>query len=211
MSASKAYFYVTSLVRKGLLRKGDDGLYRLGPSALDLGLAALAQVDAIEEAREAMLRIRRNVDESIHLSVWGSAGPTVVHRLPAPHWQLEIRLGAVLSPLTATGRSLMTAFSDEAVEAIIREELARSKPSGPWHRFSPDKAMKMFREDLRRGFSRGFGSVYPGTTSLAAPVRDQSGNTVGAITVFGANETFDTRYDGPAANALLSGVRSIGV
>jgi DNA-binding IclR family transcriptional regulator len=69
----------------------------------------------------------------------------------------------------------------------------------------------MFIEDRRRGVSRGFGSVYPGTTSLAAPVRDQSGNTVAAITIFGANERFDTRYDGLVAKALLSGVQSIGV
>jgi DNA-binding IclR family transcriptional regulator len=210
MSASKAYFYVTSFVRKGLVRKDEDGRYRLGPSALNLGLAALAQVDAIEEARQVMVRIRSSVDESIHLSVWGSAGPTVVHRLPAPHWQLEIRLGAVLAPLTASGRSLMTAFPDEAVATIIREELTRSKPSDPWHRFSLEKAMKIFAEDRRRGLSRGFGSVYPGATSLAAPVRDQSGNTVGAITILGANDRFDLSYEGPVAKALLSGVRSIG-
>jgi DNA-binding IclR family transcriptional regulator len=210
MSPSKTFFYVTSFLRMGLITKDDDGLYRLGPSALNLGLAALAQVDAVDEARRAMARIRSSVDHSIHLAVWGSAGPTVVHRLPALDWQLEVRLGAVFSPLTATGRSLMVSFPDSAVKKIIRDELARSKPSDPWHNFSVEKAMRIFNEDRERGISRGFSSVDVAASSLAAPVRDQSGNAVAAITISGGKDTFDTSYDGTIAKALLAGVHGIG-
>jgi len=210
MSPSKAFFYVTSFLRMGLVTKDDDALYRLGPSALNLGLAALAQVDAVDEARRAMARIRSSVSQSIHLAVWGSAGPTVVHRLPAVDWQLEVRLGAVFSPLTATGRSLMVSFPDAAVKKIIREELARAKPSDPWNSFTLEKALRIFEEDRHRGISRGFGSVDVGASSLAAPVRDQSGNAVAAVTISGGKDTFDTSYDGPIAKALLAGVHSIG-
>lgn len=210
MTPSKAYFYVTSFVRKGFVDKTDEGLYRLGPKALHLGLAALAQIDATDEARAAMVRIRSNVDQSMILSVWGAAGPTVVHRLPAVGWQLELRLGAVLSPFTATGRALLTAFPSESLDALVGSELARARPSDPWHGYGPAKMMKVVLEDRRRGVSRGFGSVYPGATSLAAPVRDVTGQTVAAITVIGGAADFDTRYEGPVAKALLEGVRSIG-
>jgi DNA-binding IclR family transcriptional regulator len=211
MSPSKAYFYVTSFVRKGFVAKSDDGLYRLGPTALHLGLSALAQIDAVEEARAAMVRIRSSVDQSMILSVWGSAGPTVVHRLPAAGWQLELRLGAVLSPFTATGRALLTAFPEEILDALVRDELAQVRPTDPWRGFSQAKMMKIVLDDQRRGVSRGFGSVYPGATSLAAPVRDQTGQTVAAITVIGGAADFDTRYEGPVAKALLKGIRGISV
>jgi len=209
MSPSKAYFYVTSFVRKGIITRDDAGLYRLGPAALNLGLAALAQVDAVEEARHAMMRIRSSVDQSIQLSVWGSAGPTIVHRLPAAQWHLDLRLGAVLSPLTATGRTLMTSFPEASVERIIAETLKKSKPSDPWHKFSVAKAMGIFLEDRERGITTGFGNTHPGVLSLAAPVRDQSHNTVAAITITGSDDQFDTSYDGVFAKALLEGVRGI--
>ncbi|MDB5594255.1 MAG: IclR family transcriptional regulator [Hyphomicrobiales bacterium] len=206
MSPSKAYFYLTSLVRSGLVSRDDAGLYKLGRAAREIGFAALSQIDAIDEAREAMVRIQRDIDQSINMSVWGTAGPTVVHRLPAPYWRLEIRLGAVLSPLTATGRSLLTGFPESVVSEIIRDALAKATSADPWRQFSQKKAMSIFLEDRERGLSRGFGSVFPGATSLAAPFRDQNGNTVAAITIQGEGERFDTSYDGPVAKALLAAV-----
>lgn len=204
MTPSKAYFYLTSLVRVGLVHKqAEDGRYRLGMAALGLGLAAMAQVDPVENARACMGDLRDALHQSVALAVWGPLGPTIVSRLPGFQWQLEVRLGATLSPMTATGRALMVSFPRPLLERTVREALASARPRDPWSELSETQALNLCLEDKARGVARGFGTVFPGATSLAAPIFDSSGNAVAALTILGDKDQFDASFEGEPARALL--------
>ena len=55
MAAAKAHRYLVSLIRAGLAeQEHESGRYRLGPMALDIGLAALRQVDVLKFGGEAL-------------------------------------------------------------------------------------------------------------------------------------------------------------
>ena len=205
MTPSKAFFYLTSLVRVGLVHKQpEDGRYRLGIAALGLGLAAMAQVDPVENARASMGDLRNSVHQSVALAVWGPQGPTIVSRLPGFQWQLEVRLGAILSPMTATGRALMMSFPGPLLRSTVRGALATAREREPWSALSEREAINLCETDRARGIALGFGVVFPGATSLAAPVFDSSGNVVAALTILGDKEQFDTNFEGEPARTLLA-------
>lgn len=62
MSAAKAHRYLVSFQRLGLVHQDASSTrYDLGPSALQLGLAALTRVDAVKLARERMTPLMERI------------------------------------------------------------------------------------------------------------------------------------------------------
>ena len=210
MTPTKAYFYLTSFVRVGLLARTEDGSYRLGPNLLDLGLTALSQIDVLDAARAAMQELRNELGGDVFLSVWGSRGAVIVQRVLGTRWSSwEIRVGAVLPPLSATGRAFLAHFPEPLRRELIRAELRRADAHDPWHRLSESAAMEMCEEVRRHGLSRGSGNVIPGHTSLAAPVLGVDGTASAAITLSGDAGRFDSAYNGRNARTLLAVTRRL--
>lgn len=59
MTASKAYLYLATFEREGLVRQDPaTGHYGFGPSIIRLGLAAIRQIDIVRLAREELDRLR---------------------------------------------------------------------------------------------------------------------------------------------------------
>src|SRR4051812_33865494 len=63
MPASKAHLYLVSFVREGMAYQDEaTGHYGLGRFAIDLGLAAIRQLDVVDLAREELRRLRGETD-----------------------------------------------------------------------------------------------------------------------------------------------------
>ncbi|TMH63330.1 MAG: hypothetical protein E6H57_17290 [Betaproteobacteria bacterium] len=78
MPPAKAHRYLVSLIRAGLAEQDrESGRYRLGPLALELGLAALGAMDVLKCGAEVMADLRAAIDETVLLAVWGNKGPVV--------------------------------------------------------------------------------------------------------------------------------------
>ncbi len=175
MSPSKAHFYLTSFARLGLVTQPlAGGPFTLGPAAVRIGVAALAQIDILQLARDALFDVRDATGQTVFLSVWGSYGPTIVHRVQGLSWSpVEIRVGLVLSAMSATGRAFLACYPDSAVESIIRAAIAEATPQVPWYKMSLAKARSFLDEVRRDGVARGNESEAPmsGFRGLAAPRR----------------------------------------
>jgi DNA-binding IclR family transcriptional regulator len=213
MSPSKTQFYLTSFVRLGLVTQAvAGGPYTLGPAAVRIGVAALMQVDILQLAREALFEIRDATGENTFLSVWGAAGPTIIHRVQGFRWStVEIRVGAVLGPLSATGRALLSGYPDEAVAPILSDALAKATPQEPWFGATIAEARALVDEVRRDGVARGSSSVAPGSgvRGLAAPLVDHEGNVVAAFTISGDSRYLDVSADGPNVTVLLATTRRL--
>src|SRR5437773_4510106 len=107
MPPAKAHRYLVSLIRAGLAEQDrESGRYRLGPLALELGLAALGAMDVLKSGAEVIADLRAAIDETVLLAIWGNKGPVVAR------WEestrpvaTNVRAGWVM-PLanSATGR-----------------------------------------------------------------------------------------------------------
>jgi DNA-binding IclR family transcriptional regulator len=213
MSPSKAHFYVTSFVRLGLLTQPvAGGAFTLGPAAVRIGVAALSQIDILQLARDALYEIRDATGQTVFLSVWGSFGPTVVHRVQGRTWSpVEIRVGLVLSALSATGRAFLACYPDSAVESILRTAIGSASQQMPWFKMSLSKARALLDEVRRDGVARGIESEAPGSgfRGLAVPIVDHEGNVQAVLTINGNASELDVSTDGPNVSALLAVARRL--
>ncbi|MDO5103499.1 MAG: IclR family transcriptional regulator [Lautropia sp.] len=134
MPAAKAHPYLVSFGKLGLVEQDPlTGRYRLGPFALQMGLAALHALDPVKIAMQEVGRLADELQLSIAIAVWGNFGPTVIH-LEEGNRPLHVNLrpGTVMTPLllSATGRVFAAFMPERIVAPILAEECRPSAHHG---------------------------------------------------------------------------------
>jgi len=211
MSPSTAHFYLKSYVRVGLaVQAVSGGHYDLGPSALRLGLAALARFDVVRRAREAMFEIRKSIEGSVLLTVWGNLGPTVVYHLEGAHRSpLEGRVGTVLPALSATGCAFLAFFPRGEASGIISAELKRPQVLSSSRLQSRSQVQRILAEVRRHGVARIPGLYGQGYAAVSAPVFDHAGTVRVTLTVLVDRKHSDLQLGGCIVQSLLTATRRI--
>jgi len=211
MPSTKAYFYLTSFMRVGLVVRVEPGArYKLGPSAIKLGLSALSQLDPLEKAREAIAEIRGHATQSAFISVMGNHGPNVVYRMQGDHLSAyEVRLGAILPRMSATGRALMASLLPEQMLDSVNRATTNHALSTPYRKLTKKEALDLCRQVHEHGVTFGGNFVAPDFASIAAPIYDHVGNVACAITLVGYKGDVSLEYDGEDARRVLTLARRL--
>lgn len=198
MPAAKAHRYLVSLIRSGLAEQDrETGRYRLGPLALELGLAALRELDVLKFGAEALADLRDAIDETVLLAVWGNKGPVVAR------WEestrpvaTNVRAGWVMPMVnSATGRCFAAYLPESKTHDLLEAEFALQPAERVLH---PAR----LAEIRARGLSRVEGDLLSGVAAFAAPVFGRDGTIVAVIAALGLQGTFDTGWDGRYAKAV---------
>ena len=200
MPSSQAHLYMASFLKEALVVQ-DPGTnrYDLGPYALDLGLAAMHRVDAIECAKPQLLELQRRTGEAVFVAVWGNRGPCIVLKLDgARRSAMQLRVGYVLSLMeTATGHVFLASMPEEETAEVLRFERAAT---------GANISRKQIGDIIKRTRATGLGISdnlrNDGFTSLSAPIVDHSNVIRAAMTVTGPSGDFDGREKSPIAAAL---------
>ncbi len=206
MPAAKAHPYLVSFVRLGLVDQDKaSGCYELGPLALQMGLAAMRQLDPVRLATDAIVDLAHEINQTVALSIWGNHGSTVIRieeGVAAVH--VNMRVGSIMSLLgTATGRVFAAFLPPKVVETYLESGVGRAS-------VGDETVLRMSRAEIdadlaevrRRGLARVIERPIPGVSAFAAPVFDSSGSIALAITVIGPVGMFDIDWNGPIARAL---------
>ena len=200
MPAAKAHRYLVSLIRSGLAEQDrETGRYRLGPMALELGLAALRELDVLKFGGEALADLRAAIDETVLLVVWGNKGPVVAR------WEessrpvaTNVRAGWVMPMVnSATGRCFAAFLPETKTHDLLETEFAQL----PAERARYPERLAEIRA---RGLSRVEGDLLSGVAAFAAPVFGRDGTIIAVIAALGLQSTFDTGWDGAYATAVKS-------
>jgi DNA-binding IclR family transcriptional regulator len=206
MSVSRAYRYLTSLAQTGFLQQDPaTGKYDLGPAAIELGTAAMARVDAIRLASDAMRDLTGEIHLVSILCVWGSNGPTVI-KWEQGQLDLAVRIREGLNlpvPITAAGRLFMTYLPEKDLKPLLERDIRAWNASAPARQKLSAKSLESLRAEVRKyGLARAIGLRTPHTAALAAPVFEGSGRLSMTISILGVAGSYDTDYDGAPARAL---------
>lgn len=213
MSAAKAHRYLVSFQRLGLVMQDSrTARYDLGPTALRLGLASLARLDAMRLARDTLPRLMEQIGHTLALAVWGNRGPTIVHWEEAPRAvTVNLRLGDVMPLLgSATGRCFAAWLPREKTAALLDEELALAArqplPDVPRDRAALDALLQEVRA---RGCARVVDTLLPGIVAFCAPVFDADGHLALGITTLGPAATFDPEWGGAIERPLRAAAEQL--
>ncbi len=209
MAPAKAHPYLVSFMQGGLVKQNPlTGHYELGPGALQLGLAALQQLDPLTEASQEAGQLAAASDLSIALAVWGQLGPTVV-RLDEPRYPLHVnlRVGTVMSLFnTITGRVFAAYLPEKMVRSMLEDE-HRRVVGGTSASFDAPEVQALLGEIRATGMGRGVSMPQPGVNTLCAPVFDAAGHIALVMTMIGPQGVFDAEIDSAAGELLREHAR----
>jgi DNA-binding IclR family transcriptional regulator len=204
MPPGKAHPYLVSFMATGMVKQSPlTGHYELGPGALQMGLAALQQLDPLTEASQEAALLAARADLSVALAVWGHLGPTVV-RLDEPRYPLHVnlRVGTVMSVFnTITGRVFAAYLPEKMVRTMLEDE-HRRVVGGAGGAFDSPEVQQMLADIRATGMGRGLSMPQPGVNTLCAPVFDAAGRIALVMTMIGPHGAFDAAIDGPHGRML---------
>lgn len=180
---SSALALCNSLVESGLLARDPDGLYRLGSHTLELSRAFLRQTDIQSEFQRVVTELGLLPEQTLICAVL--RGRDVVYigrRAGTSPLGVSYEIGMSLpAHCTATGLSMLSTLP----EARFEELYAGAK----LERLTDNSigSVEELRERLEavrdRGYAVDDGETMRGMICIGAPVRDDAGETAGAVAV----------------------------
>lgn len=205
-STAKVHRYLASLVQEDLVAQDSSTQhYRLGPAAIQIGLAALRQSDPVRRSEPALVRLRDELGVTCFLAIMGNLGPTIMRfEEPSLPVTINVRAGSVLPLLwSATGQVFLAAMEEDAAQRVpLRAELAAA--SAEQRRRLGAEALEPLCERVRaQGCAMVRDSLLPGISAVAAPIVDHRGRVVAVLTALGASGGFDPSLSGPIAPVVL--------
>lgn len=193
MPPSKVHRYLASFVNAGLVKQnGRSGRYDLGPAAFQVGLAALARNDFVNNAADGLTDLSAETELTVLLAVWANRGATVVRwERGASPTDTSMGLGTTLPLLnSATGRVFLAWGPPRAIEPVRDQQLRRlaRQPGLPLD-IDPTKTevAALVGRIRTRGVAMIEGRYIPGLVAISAPILDWQGEAQAAITLVGTD------------------------
>jgi DNA-binding IclR family transcriptional regulator len=160
--------YFSSMLGVGLLERGSAaGMYGPGRLLAQLGALAVGRRKVIDRALPHMRELSARTHLTSVLSLWGTAGPVVMHveEDPASSGVVTVRVGSRLSLLSAQGIVFLAFIGDEnRVEAAL-SGLSAGARARAW----------MLVKAARLNGVVTYVSEESGVAGVAAPVFDTTG------------------------------------
>jgi len=212
MTPAKAHPYLVSFGKIGLVAQDPvSGRYGLGALALRMGLAGLRQLNPVRLAMAAAVDLEQRIHHTVALSVWGNAGPTVIHLEESSHpIHMNMRPGTVMSLTTATGKVFGAYLPAKKVERFVEESIHPHAFPHVIGGLCNWKDMQPHLQEVREhGMARVVGQPIPGVSAFAAPVFDHNGHIALVITTIGPTDGFDPDWNCAHATSLRDVANSI--
>jgi IclR family pca regulon transcriptional regulator len=184
MSRSTTHRYVITLVALGYLYQGEHRKYRLALRVTDLGMSAMNATSLREHARPYIEELSRRSAFTVAVAVLDGPDVLSVDRVRGSRrGQRLIDLGLTAGSrlpahCTATGKLLIAHLPARERRELIAE--LHLNGGGPGTIASKRALRAELHAILEEGIASSREELAPGLLAIAAPVRDESGETVAA-------------------------------
>jgi DNA-binding IclR family transcriptional regulator len=164
----------------------ETGKYQLGPALLHMGSSYLDGNELRTRALNWSDSLAARTREAVRIGTLHESRVLIVHHVFRPDDSLQtLDVGSLLpAHATALGKALL------AHHPYLADEMA--KPGLPAFTdatiVDPERLQRELERIRQRGWASEIGELSPGQVSVAAPVIDRTGMTVGAMAIFGPPE-----------------------
>ncbi|MDN4612943.1 IclR family transcriptional regulator [Leifsonia sp. F6_8S_P_1B] len=188
ITLSTVHRMVGALRERRLVRETPNGMQALGPASLVLARGFLGGLDFRVEALPVMSELRERTGEAIHLGTLASPHIVFVDKLETVHAvRTASRIGGTApAVLTSLGRAIL-AYSPQPVVDSVRE--ATINLLG--REIAADVLEAVLRDTRERGYAVDREENEPGVDCVGAPIFDDTGRVIAAISVSVPAERFD--------------------
>ena len=145
LARSTVHRIVLALEKEGLVVSNGPGGYRLGPSVT--ALAEACKFTAIHDLHPHLVRLSKEVNETVDLSILAGHSITFVDQVAGTHrLQAVSHIGASF-PLhcTANGKSVLARLPAERVRSLVPKSLEKFTPTTTGNRNLLEKELKQIR------------------------------------------------------------------
>jgi DNA-binding IclR family transcriptional regulator len=182
---STAHRLLAMLAYHGFVsQEADSRTYLAGPALIDIGLAAVSQLDIRRHARPVLERLASALGETVHLAVLEGSTVRYLDAVESPRaLRVAARTGAVLAAsCTASGKALLAELPDAQVSAMFAgpAALPRLTPRSITSRSALLAELRRVRAD---GCAVNREESEEGVASVAVAVRGPRQAPAAALTV----------------------------
>jgi DNA-binding IclR family transcriptional regulator len=187
---STAFRLVQTLEQLGFLERTND-VYHIGPAVLRLGFEYIASLELTDMARPVIERLRDDAGYSAQLVIRDRRDVVVVIKATAQSmFNSNFTVGTRLpAHATVLGRILLSEVEDsELAELYPGSELPKASTRSPK---TLPALKKLLQGDRARGYALSESFFEQGISAIAAPIRDESGKVVAALSLTINQSTLD--------------------
>jgi DNA-binding IclR family transcriptional regulator len=209
---STTFHLVKTMVSLGYIRQiKDDKRYRIGRPLFALAANALDEIEMVSLAMPVLEDLSRDTGESGHFAVPMGDSVVVIARTAGPGaFQLIERVGVVRpAHCTALGKVILAALKPEQLDNFLkRAELTPVTPNS----ITDAGALRKNLEDVRQsGIAFDDGEFNPEVRCIAVPVKDFTGQIMGAIGISGPIWRLNIQALQGRAQAVRAAARRLSV
>jgi IclR family transcriptional regulator, KDG regulon repressor len=189
LAKSTVHRLASTLVEAGMLEQNKEtGKYRLGLAVFELGSLVRRKIDISLEAKPWLMTLREQTGETVDLSILDHGGVVCVNFLESKNVN-RISSGVGLrKPVhcTAEGKALIAFQPASTIERIVGSGTVERRT--PRTLIDPGALKEELANIRARGYATDDEEYELGVRSIAAPIRDDSGNSVAAVGVTGPKQ-----------------------
>jgi len=185
LAKSTVHRLASTLLDQGMLEQNaGDGKYRLGLALFELGTLVRRKMDFTMEARPFLRTLLENTGETVHLAILDHDSVLYVISLESKQ---ALRMGSKVGTrvpvhCTAVGKTLLAFQPEGEIERII----ARGLPASTSSTIVDAKALQRELAAVRtRNYAVDDEESEVGLRSIAAPIRNDAGSVIAAISIAG--------------------------
>lgn len=174
------------LDRHALIRRNPDtGSYALGLRLFELGSRAVRGLELREQAQPFLDRLVRETGETAHICVLDGADMVSIANVEGPR---TLRMPATVGRRTpahcsAVGKAMLAFLPETDVHELIRQRPLRTYTAKTLG--TPGALVANLRQARIRGYAVDDEEIENGLRCVGAPVRNHTGEVVGAVSIAG--------------------------
>ncbi len=183
---STTFHLAKTMVSLGYIRQEKESKrYRIGRPLFALAASALDEIEMVNVAKPVLEDLSRETGESSHFSVRMGDAVVVIARTGGPGaFQLADRVGVVRpAHCTALGKVMLASLSDDQFKRFL--ERVELKPSTEKSITEIPTLLREIAEVRRTGVAYDEGEFNLEVRCIAVPVKDFTGQVVGALGISG--------------------------
>lgn len=200
---------ISDLLAEGYLQK-EQNKYCLGYSLLYLSGVITSHLEIQRESKDIIKELVNHIGEAAHIAVLEGTGITYVHKAECQNPVELLSFIGRKNPVscTSSGQVLLAFHKDNVIDYVIDAGLPRMGPNSVT---DPEQFRSRLQQVKRQGYSICKDEMHENVVSIAAPIRDYTGEVVAAVSTAGTNQRINLDKIDPFKEAIIQAGKEISL